>query len=288
MFVHNLRQIADQLRRVQPNNSIQNFLVYGIKFWCSQLYLPENITNYILKHYQQWGDIQTITDYFWHEWQPSERERKEGNIFVGQTTVKFLIQSRLNYLITKILNQINIKGENMEFLALIAFAITAIGYLTYVSNRPRQQLTHTEELKARTTDFSGTLLQKTSPQFLVLVIAADKATLIKSIREKQHISYSDGEELYEITNYLWLGSESAFAQKISSIKDYLVSPGEESEYDIYLGYLKLKQSDEGFKPSVNQLDRYDAFRQLPDLILNFEFSPRLQMEAYSNFEIYSR
>jgi hypothetical protein len=99
---------------------------------------------------------------------------------------------------------------------------------------------------------------------------------------------SDGERLYEITKYLWLGSETGFNEGEASINQYSVSAGKESEYDIYLVYFKLKQPDEGFKPNINQLDRYDAFRKLDYLAIDFKISHRLQMEAYENFEIYNR
>ncbi|MUL37505.1 hypothetical protein [Gloeocapsopsis dulcis] len=180
------------------------------------------------------------------------------------------------------------KVGDIEFIAFIAFAVTAVGYFLYVCNRSGQQLTHTEENKKYAANFSGSLIQKINQQFLILVVTAEKASLIQSLKEKKRIDPKDGKELYGITKYLWSGSESAFNQRKSNIRDYLLSPSEESEYDIYLVYLKLKESDAGFKPDVNQLARYDAFRKLADLTVNFEISPRLQMEAYRNFELYSR
>lgn len=284
MFVQKLSQVIDQLRRAPLNSSVQDYIFSGIKLWCNQLDLPQNITNYILKHYQQWSEIQNITNYLWDEWRP--REIEEKNIF-GFIKAKEMIQSRLNNLIALILKPTNIRVEKIEFSALVAFAVTAVGYVIYAINHSEHKLTDKEEIKNYTSNFSDSLLQL-HQRFLVLVIAAEKASLIQSIKEKKRINYNDGEELYEITKYLWLGTESAFNKKIPNIQNYLVIPGKESEYDIYLVYLKIQQSDEGFKPSVNQLDRYDAFRQLPDLILNFEISPRLQMEAYSNFEVYTR
>ncbi len=130
--------------------------------------------------------------------------------------------------------------------------------------------------------------QQITNQFLVLVISATQAEFLESLRAKRRIDMSDGERLYEITKYLWLGSKNDFNQGEASINQYSVSEGEESEYDIYLVYFKLKQPDEGFKPNINQLDRYDAFRKLDYLGIDFEISHRLQMEAYGNFEVYNR
>ncbi len=130
--------------------------------------------------------------------------------------------------------------------------------------------------------------QPITNQFLVLVISATQAEFLESLQAKRRIDMSDGERLYEITKYLWLGSKTDFYQGEASINQYSVSEGKESEYDIYLVYFELKQPDEGFKPNINQLDRHDAFRKLDDLKIDFKISPRLQMEAYGIFEVYNR
>ena len=62
----------------------------------------------------------------------------------------------------------------------------------------------------------------------------------------------------------------------------------ESEYDVYLVQIKLKESDDGFKQNVDQLDRIDAFRKLTDLSLQVKVSPRLRVEAYQNTGVYIR
>ncbi len=131
--------------------------------------------------------------------------------------------------------------------------------------------------------------QQITNQFLVLVIPATQAEFLESLRAKRRIDMSDGERLYEITEYLCLDSATDFNKSVEAcIKQYSVSKGKKSEYDIYLVYFKLKQPDEGFKPNINQLDRYDAFRKLDYLEIDFKISPRLQMEAYGNFEVYNR
>jgi hypothetical protein len=104
---------------------------------------------------------------------------------------------------------------------------------------------------------------------------------------QRSIDINDGKKLYDITKYLWLGSESVLNQNWYNINRYLVSKGEESEYDIHLICFELKQGDEGFKPNADQLARHDAFMKLSDLVVNFEISPRLKMEAYENFEVYN-
>lgn len=128
--------------------------------------------------------------------------------------------------------------------------------------------------------------QKSTKQSLVLVVSASQSDFLESLQAKRRIDISDGETLYEMTKYLWLGSETDFNQSKSKLSQYLVAKGEESEYDIYLVYFELNKADERFKSNVNQLDRYDAFRNLDNLEINI--TPRLQMEAYENIDVYNR
>ncbi|MEG4944878.1 hypothetical protein [Microcoleus sp. F4-D5] len=132
------------------------------------------------------------------------------------------------------------------------------------------------------------LVQENTKQVLILVISASQVEFLESLKDKNSIDVSDGELLYQITRYLWLGSETELSRKIPDINEYSVAKGAESEYNIYLVEIKLKQDDEGFKPNVNQLDRYDAFRKLADLAGEVKVSDRLQIEAYENLEVYNR
>ena len=134
----------------------------------------------------------------------------------------------------------------------------------------------------------GLLCPKPIPPSLVLVISASHADFLESLKDKKHIDVSEGEQLYQITRYLWLGSETELSQKRHDINKYSVAQGAESEYNIYLVEIKLKQSDEGFKPNVNQLDRYDAFRKLADLAGDVKVSDRLKIEAYEKLGVYNR
>lgn len=173
------------------------------------------------------------------------------------------------------------------------FISAAWNYLISKIASPQQQPTLREEPKTYnyrtpTHTFQASSVQKTTKQRLVLVVSALQADFIESLRAKGCINYNDGESLYEITKYLWLGSETKFSPRAANIKQYEVSKRQESEYDIYLVCIKLNQPDEGFKSDINQLDRYDAFRKLADLYVEFELSNRLQMEAYENIEVYSR
>ncbi|BBD54070.1 hypothetical protein NIES204_13570 [Planktothrix agardhii NIES-204] len=128
----------------------------------------------------------------------------------------------------------------------------------------------------------------TTKQFLVLVVSHAQVDFLESLKAKRRIDFKDGESLYEITKYLWVGSETEYSKIEPNIGKYSVAKGAESEYDIYLLSIELNQADEGFNSNVNQLDRFDAFRKLADLSVNLTISPRLQMEAYENIRVYSR
>lgn len=181
----------------------------------------------------------------------------------------------------------------MQLIAMIAFGVTAVGYWLYIINRQKQQPQQQPSRQvpkqyAHTDNPSSSSVQVVTKKSLVLVISASHTDFIESLKAKKTIDINDAERLYKVTNYLWLGSESGFNQKKANLKNYSVFPGKESEYDINLVYMELKQNDEGFKPKINQIDRYDAFRKLPGLVVSVEISPRLQMEAYENFEVYNR
>ncbi|QLE59903.1 hypothetical protein [Nostoc sp. TCL26-01] len=282
MFVKKLNEVTEQICSEFPGrNSVYFFLYHASKIWCNQLDLPKNIADYILRGYSQLNQIQELTIYIYEEWKPKQQQRLT---FLGLE--KYDEESQLYKLVNRIFALINIKSQNMKMIALIAFVITAVGYLLYKLNQQPEQRTRAAETR-HIDNYPSPSIQRIPKQFLVLVISASQSDFIKLLDAKQVIDIKDAEKLYKFTKYLWLGSENNFNQQQANLKNYSVTAGE-SEYDINLVCLELKQSEEGFKPNINQLDRYDAFRKLPDLVVNFTISPRLQMEAYENFEVYNR
>lgn len=294
-------EVSCELQR-RYNRSLQNIsfnlkLYYAVQSWTVQLKISENenITNFILRNSKLDAVIE-LTKYLRTE---SITEKKSfeipsplGNFKIFHTDNEFY--RRVN----SFLSRMSIRSDNMKVIVLIGFVIVAVGYWLYIINRqekqPQQPTRRTETRPNEYVSTSSSLLVQTPPvqritkQFLVLVISALQIDFLNSILAKKQISFSDGEQLYELTKYLWTGSETDFDKRISNINSYSVSQGEESEYDIHLVYIELKLTDSGFNPTVNQLDRYDAFRKLSDLAVDFVISPRLQMEAYGNFEVYSR
>jgi len=300
MFVEKLKQVTAQtIRERQGSKDFRGDLSHAIGIWCNQFNMSQDITDYILTGYYQ-PEIQRLTNYIHEEGRTENKIWKIPTLF-GDAPTRFKVANPFYQHINALFYRMNIRSEDMKFIVLIAFAITAIGYFIYRLNQQKQETTRGEEPRPyNTTPLSPTVstvqtpsiltssIPKNTNQFLILVVSHSQEDFIKSLVAKSRINSNDGESLYEITKYLWLGSETEYSKIKSNISEYLVAKGEESEYDIYLVYIKLNQADEGFTSNVDQLDRYDAFRKLADLSVNLTISDRLQMEAYGNIEVYNR
>lgn len=127
---------------------------------------------------------------------------------------------------------------------------------------------------------------------LVLVINVSKENIIQLLRTKGQVESDNCEELYGATQFLWMSSESDFSKHFKSWFEKKELPQEQqSEYDVYLVKIPLKHKIPGFESSnANQLDRLDAFRQLPENSREGELvvSHRLPNEAYANNNLYRR
>jgi hypothetical protein len=298
MFVQILNKVTEQTNReCQGSRYVRDYLTHAIGIWCNELKISPDITDCIRRGYDQYG-INELTNYIYQKWEPKQEE--EIN-WVGQKKVNFKTSEFYNLVA---LNIIKGRNENMKLIVFIAFGITVIGYFIYILNQQKQQQTTRREeprqynpnlpapsvYTVQTPPIQTTPVQTITKQFLVLVVSASQEDFLKSLESKGCINVNDGEALYQMTKYLWLGSKTEFSQIKPNINQYSVSKAEESEYDICLVYIELKQADKGkgFEPNVNQLDRYDAFRSLADLAGNFEVSPRFRMEAYENIDVYNR
>jgi hypothetical protein len=287
MFAQILNEVTEQTKlKCQGSQHHGDYLIDAIPIWCNQLNISQDIADYIRSGYCE-DEIQDLTTYIYQE---GIAEKRDSNLFSKLIKTEKSLAQHINALF----DRMNLTISNVKFIVLIAFGVTAIGYFVYQLNQQKQQQTTRREepsqYKANPPSFTVSTLpsQGIANQFLVLVISASQADFLKSLNSKGRIDFNDGETLYKLTTYLWFGSESALNQSKANINRYFVLLGEESEYDINLIYLELKQSDEGFKKNINQLDRYDAFRKLSNLVVNFEISPRLRMEAYENIEVYNR
>jgi preprotein translocase subunit YajC len=281
MFVKILNEVADQINRDYPGRQHAHLFV-AINIWCKKLDLNKNETDYI-NNISRGDEVTELGDYLDEEW-------------------KFNFLSRRSKLYDlEVWNVIKRKDENIKFIVLIAFAITAICYFIYKLDKPKQKQTNPIKETITSSNNPSFTVQnssdKTLPQpptsiitkqFLVLVVSHEQAGFLELLQAKEPIDFKDGESLYEITKYLWVGSETEYSKIKANISDYSVAKGAESEYDIYLVSIELNQADKGFNSNVDKLDRYDAFHKLADFAVNLTISPRLQMEAYGNIGVYSR
>jgi|694.fasta_scaffold136544_2 hypothetical protein len=281
MFVKILNEVADQINRDYPGRQHAHLFV-AINIWCKKLDLNKNETDYI-NNISRGDEVTELGDYLDEEW-------------------KFNFLSRRSKLYDlEVWNVIKRKDENIKFIVLIAFAITAICYFIYKLDKPKQKQTNPIKETITSSNNPSFTVQnssdKTLPQpptsiitkqFLVLVVSHEQAGFLELLQAKEPIDFKDGESLYEITKYLWVGSETEYSKIKANISDYSVAKGAESEYDIYLVSIELNQADKGFNSNVDKLDRYDAFHKLADFAVNVTVSPRLQMEAYENIGVYSR
>lgn len=298
MFVQILNQVAEQTSRQcqgSNTNTVNDYLLCAIRNWCSKLDISEDESNYIQRGYKQ----QEILNFLFYLYQEGRTEKKTIKIQTPWGEQGFSVENQFNQHIKVLFFQMNITMSSVKIIVLIAFVVTAVGYFFYKLNQlKKQQISRREELiQYNSNPPSFTVqaptekeppVQRITKHFLVLVISASQADFLGLLKEKKHIDLSDGEALYEITRYLWLGSENEYSQKIANVNQYSVSQGEESEYNVYLVSIELKQADEGFKPNINQLDRYDAFRKLADLAVDVKVSDRLRIESYEKIEVYNR
>lgn len=197
--------------------------------------------------------------------------------------------------IISIFEKLNIRNGNMEPIILIAFVtvstISAISVVNRFGNsRLRQRSNQIDDKFPRSLvslpyDHERKDTQPDLEYSLVLVIYAAQKNLADSIRLKGRIDIEDSEILYQATQYLSKNNKS-----IENIKNQMnrFHVSEESEYDVYLIAIKLREDDPRFNKGVNQLDRYDAFRELPDLDHEVKVSERLKMDAYADFDVYVR
>lgn len=112
---------------------------------------------------------------------------------------------------------------------------------------------------------------------------------LQNLHSKQNnIDNNDIEKLYQLTQYLSQVNTDDIESDWNNITNYKVEKGEECQTDIFLIKIDLTEPDERFKQNRNQIDRINAFRNLPNIIKSVEISERLKMNAGVKFSLYSR
>ena len=240
MFVEILNQVTAQTsRECQGSKYRREYLSHAIGIWCNQLNISQDITDYIRRGYSQ-PEIINFTNYIYKE------GTTEMNIWKIQ--IPFTDENSFYQHINALWNRMNIRGNNIKFIVLIAFGVTAIGYFIYILNQQKQEETTRikEPEKSNSNPLDSSIptvktpptptptVKKITKQFLVLVVSHLQADFMESLEAKGQINVNDGETLYETTEYLWLGDETEYSKIEPNIGKYSVAKGAESEYDIYL------------------------------------------------------
>jgi len=163
----------------------------------------------------------------------------------------------------------NVEINQIKFILILAFAITAISYFIYQLNREDQQdrqhistirndLTHTRT-ETYYSSYASTEVEsfpvQTIKQNLVLVISVAQQELAESLRKKRIIADGDCEKLYKATQYLCLVAENNLNYHI--MNEFLPKPEDDPEdelqcqgYDVYLLLIQLNKVKNGFKRNV--------------------------------------
>lgn len=267
------------------------YFSYAIEAWCNRLALSENLADYIIQN-SRIHEVQELAFYLSQE---AKHENKTWKIPtpLGEAPTIFSVENQFHKRVKNFLNWIGIREANMnEIILIIAFVVVAVIYLLYILKKQEQQNPRVREYGETDQILRLNPVPTKTKQILILVVNVLKSEIIETIKTKKQIEPDDCEKLYRTTEALWLGTETDLSPKLaecfSENNQFMVSPGAESEYDIYLMQIELKNPDNGFKPTADQLDRIDAFRNLSDLSVDIKVSPRLRVDAYENTGVYSR
>jgi len=285
-FIQRFNTISNQLnskiqeRKLRGNGvNFSQRLQIAISYW-HEVIIPVEEQTVVYDQTSQWlqfNGIKDLAGYIYEEWNP------DTNNLIMEGLKRMRITNKFFEPVETVFNKLNIPHGSNEIIVSIALIITSVAYSIYnlsKNDAPINKPSKDEGLLPPT--IKPLTIIKSS---LILVISAAQKDLANSIQRKTEVNYEDAEKLYQGTQYLSKRLESLedIKQKIKGIQ-----LSEESEYDVYLVMIELKRDDQRFDKGVNQLDRYDAFRELPDLAARVEVSDRLPMESYENLGVYIR
>lgn len=273
------REVENKVRRENKDKLlVRDCLNCAVKSWCCKLEFPDEVTRYI-SQWQQ-GELKEITDDIWNEGKP-----KNNCWWCDQPSIKFK-----EYILTKVVNGMKNPDDDIKFIMLVALVFTGVGYTLYLLRQSEKQAPSSKSSQpVSTPPFRQDKAYRSWT--LVLVINAGQEEIIQSLKTNRLVMQNEVEVLYSATQALWMDSEAAFSK--SELKSRFSDACEEreskkSEYDVHFLQIELYKHDPGFCPNVNQIDRLDAFRRLPENSGKVVVSPRLPSKAYENTDVYSR
>ncbi|KKJ00696.1 hypothetical protein PROH_05265 [Prochlorothrix hollandica PCC 9006 = CALU 1027] len=184
---------------------------------------------------------------------------------------------------------------DIKIIVILAFIAVSISYTVWKLQKVKQRIE--EQKKQSSSNSQGQNLQVTStilqtPQnistpkkySLILAISASKEAVLPALYNAV-ITQKDYKELYKATQSMRILETDQIRLQDQTSQFHVA---EVSEYDIYLVKLDLRQKDDRFGPDQDQMDRYDAFQNLPNLVTSIQISSRLTMDVCTFFKLYVR
>lgn len=268
------------------NSTFKDDFEMAVRLWMKHLVSPD-----------QASDIRKI---IFH----GQLSRLWENIYIeGQDKkqINFGIESRKSTAISQFMRGFFSKVNlHKQTISLIAFIAVSTSYMIWRLEQGIEEQRKQEEFNSQNQDLQPPLT--TSQQSknisipkkysLILAIPASKEAILSAlynaaINQKDYaaINRKDYEELYKVTQSLGV-FETNQVQLRDQTNEFQVS--EASEYDMYLVQVDLTQFDPRFGPNQDQMDRYDAFRNLPNLVADIKISSRLTIDVCTFFKLYVR
>lgn len=276
IFSDSFTQVLDKLsnqvedkRQKLGKNKLNDVIELSVEAWCGEINIPndKNISQ-IVHWWHQPECTNLITEVF--------TQYQSGNsIFINYTKNIFKMD----------------KITEVKFILLIAFVLTGVGCLLYYS-RPQSSQKEQKQLGGSTAPGQQSALSPDRKTWiLVLIINAEKENILQSLKLNGRVMLNEGEKLYRATQALWVGSKTElFKSRLGNCfsNNLSMQESDKSEYDVCFVQIEIDKPDRGFAPNANQLDRIDAFRNLPKNAKKVIVSPRLPSKAYENTDVYSR
>lgn len=271
------------LHKKQDNSSLKK----AVRYWCIELKLDETESITVEENIHEWIQNLSIIKFVlnvakqFEFLSPHKAFWSGENPYIGDLTPEEFSQ----YIGNK--QEAMERQNNVDAVLLIAFVLVSVGFvINYLDKNSQQGEQGWNSSSAN--KYPGA--SSNQRNVLVLVINADRDDLINSLDEKNRIKEADWEELYNATQFLWIGTASEFSN--SDICNYFSISNtvnlDTSEYDVRFIRINLSKPDPGFQPDVLQIDRRDAFQRLPGISRGISISPRLSSEAYSAKGFYNR
>ncbi|MGF1981102.1 MAG: hypothetical protein RMY30_036720 [Nostoc sp. CmiSLP01] len=248
----------------------------AILYWYDELQIIDKDQDDINKNIKEIEKILQDVYPIWVFWIHNSYLKKYLEKYIVEKLLKDIIKGSSK-------NKINVESKshmnyiNVAFVILLAFVIIAVFY--FAASFLKQDARRTP----------NPVNSNNADNILVLVLNAVRKNLIDALQTNGQVTSNNWEELYTATQVLWVGSESVFVNEFQTWfnENRKITEEEQSEYDVYLVKIYLRNDEPGFKDGASQVERYFAFRNLPDNSQQLLVSPRLSSKAYGNANLYN-